>query len=291
MMAHFPPPRSQGPVWAPSTRRALLLGAAAGLCGCAAAEQAQTIQTHIYSPHGLTLTVYPCDTARAPAVLLLHGGGWYGGEPADMASIAAMLSPHGLRPISVQYRLTEQGARWPAPAEDVRAAIWWVREHADQLDIDPDQIVGLGYSAGGHLAAWCAVTDAASPRGVRGRLNKLITLAAPWDLAYAPDARPEEGNDELDFVLDLLLGDTPRAAASPLGLIDSQTPPTLLIHGEQDATVPIAQSVRAYAAFRAANAPATLIRLDNQDHDSLYGRHAFARVLENVIAFINGGAR
>ena len=80
--------------------------------------------------------------------------GMAGGSKTDFGRMAARLARHDYVVVSVEYLLSKPGSpSWPANFEDVREAVRWVRRHADEYGIDPDRIVAMGASAGGHLSA------------------------------------------------------------------------------------------------------------------------------------------
>jgi acetyl esterase/lipase len=88
----------------------------------------------------------------APAILLVHGGGWTGKDGRwQMNPIAKKLVKKGYVVLNVTYRLAP---RWtyPAPVKDLQEAVKWMRAHAVEEGIDPNRIATFGYSAGGYLA-------------------------------------------------------------------------------------------------------------------------------------------
>src|SRR6185369_12467916 len=87
----------------------------------------------------------------APAVVFVHGGGWMHGDPSQAAGNALHFARRGIATIAISYRLAP-AHRFPAPLDDVRRGLRWVRAHADELGIDPERIALLGLSAGAHLA-------------------------------------------------------------------------------------------------------------------------------------------
>ncbi len=120
--------------------------------------------------HDLTMTVFlPAKGAnrtshnkKRPAILFFHGGGWVGGSPGQFQSQAEHFSSRGLVCFSVQYRLLNKDDPTQPPdicLEDARDAFIWVRDHADDYQIDKNRIAGAGGSAGGHLAAACGMID------------------------------------------------------------------------------------------------------------------------------------
>ena len=98
----------------------------------------------------------PTETP-APAAVLLHGGGWRRGSRANMHPRAEALAAQGILAVAAEYRLTDE-APWPAHVNDVKACLRWLRENAAALDVDPDQISLVGFSAGAHLALMAAAT-------------------------------------------------------------------------------------------------------------------------------------
>lgn len=105
------------------------------------------------------LSPSPLLMAPAPAVIYLHGGGWSEGERSSglFPWLNPLLAAHGFITVSITYRLSHL-APFPAQIHDVKAAVRWVRAHADQYQIDPARIGVWGDSAGGQLAALLGVT-------------------------------------------------------------------------------------------------------------------------------------
>lgn len=159
-----------------------------------------------------------------PAVLLIHGGGWIGGEPADMAALATQLARQGFVTVNMAYRLAPEH-RHPAQIEDVAAALRWMRGQAGTLRLDPGRVGIWGYSAGAHLAALAAgrLPPAERPQAV-------VAGGLPADLRRYPrspliaklmgTARDEDPEGWTD--------------ASPIHHVDAGMPPMFLYHGSWD---------------------------------------------------------
>jgi acetyl esterase/lipase len=212
-------------------------------------------------------------TGPAPAVVAVHGGAWVHGDPSQAAGNALRFARHGIATVSISYRLAP-AHRFPAPLDDVRRGLRWVRAHAAELGIDPERIALLGLSAGAHLAMLAHVA-----RGVSGLapdlpsdlasvsedVRAVIVHYGPFDLA-----RRRPFSDGLDPVRELL---GPRAddpewlrLASPVHHAAKATAPVLLVHGTADIVVSYRESERMQAALRAAGKPAELLLLDGAPH-------------------------
>src|SRR5438045_8745605 len=87
----------------------------------------------------------------APVVVVVHGGAWITGDPSQAAGNALHFARRGIATISLSYRLAP-AHRFPAPLDDVRRGLRYVRAHAAELGIDPERIALLGLSARAHLA-------------------------------------------------------------------------------------------------------------------------------------------
>jgi acetyl esterase/lipase len=91
-----------------------------------------------------------------PAIVLVHGGYWWGGDRSQLAAQARDLAKRGYVTFSISYRLSTQDV-WPAQRDDVEAAIARIRANARRWGVDKSRIVMLGSSAGGQLATMAGV--------------------------------------------------------------------------------------------------------------------------------------
>ena len=193
--------------------------------------------------------VRPRSPGPHPGVLVLHPGGWTGGAPRLMGSIARQFADRGFVALAPEYRLAPRD-RFPAQIDDVRDALRWARRHGGELDLDPERIGVYGYSAGGHLAALLAFDSAPDTRVQVAALG-----GAPIDLvALGPNPKTRA----------LLGGDadatgTAYEEASPLAHVSADDPPTLVYHGRLDRMVPFSQA-RSLAQKLRANRVPTRVR-------------------------------
>lgn len=193
----------------------------------------------------------PNQAPGAPAVLLIHGGGWASGDRSQLKGYGILLGRRGYVCVACEYRLSGE-ACWPAQLHDVKAALRWMRVNSGSLGIDPRKIAVSGNSAGGHLALMLAGTpNVPEFEGEGGNADAgtevaaVIAFYAPTLLARSPG--------ELSPVVSSLLGETATDAvireASPITYASAAFPPTLLIHGGRDELVPVDASVQMYTAL------------------------------------------
>lgn len=103
--------------------------------------------------HELALDLYWRENADQPMPLIIwvHGGAWLSGSRKGAGGILPLLDD-GFAIASISYRLSQQ-AIFPTQIEDCKAAVRWLRAHAQQYNIDPERFGAWGASAGGHLVA------------------------------------------------------------------------------------------------------------------------------------------
>ncbi|HEY2385679.1 MAG TPA: alpha/beta hydrolase [Candidatus Binatia bacterium] len=209
----------------------------------------------------------------APVVVLVHGGGWVHGDPSQAAGNALHFARRGIATVAISYRLAP-AHRFPAPLDDVRRGLRWVRAHASELGIDPERIVLMGFSAGAHLAMLAhlardlrELTPSLPPdlAGVSEDVRGVIVHYGPYDLT-----RTLPLPADLDMI-GALLGrrradpDWVRLA-SPQFHAAAARAPIQLIHGTGDAVVSHRESERLHRALEAAGRPSELLLLEDAPH-------------------------
>ena len=224
-----------------------------------------------------------------PAVILVHGGGWTGGDKSGgpkkgyMAPMHGALEKAGFAWFSVNYRLAPK-SRYPACVEDVETAIRWVKAHAAQYHLDPARIALSGESAGGHLVALVATRADASTRLAAivpfyGRFD-MVGDVAPGGLLSASIAALI-GRDKLDEGAAAVLRE-----ASPLLHVKAGLPPFLLMHGDADQSVPYGQSVALQARLKEAGVPCELITIHGGVHGMISWDAVAPAYREQVVAWL-----
>jgi len=198
-----------------------------------------------------------------PGVLVVHGGAWYMGTRAQLSGFAQMLASRGMTAVAISYRFAP-AHKFPAQIEDCKAAVRWMRRHADRLKIDPEQIGGFGYSAGAHLVALLGTTDANEETDMPStRLQAVAGGGAPCDFRTMP----------LDLqMLSFWLGGTRRQQAeqyrlaSPAEFVSADDPPMFFFHGEKDSLVPMSSPVMMCRDLKSVGVPSELYVVPNTGH-------------------------
>lgn len=220
----------------------------------------------------------PAGKGLHPLVVYIHGGGWIGGHTrqsgafADFPRMLAGLAAEGFTVASVEYRLSGE-APFPAQARDVNAAIRFLVGHAAQYQIDPKRIGVFGGSAGGHLAALAALSCRDTALDPASANDACPTAAASWygvmDFATMPRlSQPGSAEQHLLGCKEACAPEQVRAA-SPISYVSAKAPPMLIIAGENDQAVPVAQSRELEAALRAEGADVRAIYYPGIDHSFL----------------------
>ena len=112
-----------------------------------------------YGDRTLEMDIYRPNDAwgKLPAVVCIHGGGWAKGTRESHGAMAQALASRGYVAATISYRLSGE-AKFPAQIHDCKAAVRFLRSHADEYGIDADHIGAIGLSAGGHLTALLATS-------------------------------------------------------------------------------------------------------------------------------------
>lgn len=215
---------------------------------------------------------------KRTAVVWIHGGGWTGGSTESFFPHARYFAFRGAVGFCIQYRLVKSDGSVTVADQlaDCKSAIRYIREHAAELGVDPDKIVVMGDSAGGHLAACLGTVDgfddpadnlkiSAKPNGMvlynplsdfttSVFINRIIGGAA-LDKKPTPESLiPTKEQTELARKL------------SPLYNVRKNQPPTLVLHGTDDTVILPEQSAQFTNAMKKAGNRCELILLPKTTH-------------------------
>ncbi len=210
---------------------------------------------------------YQAGVKNAPLVVVVHGGGWEGGDTREGVDSLKAMARLGVVVASVSYGLVPQTV-WPGQRDDVLENIRDFRALAGEFGFDPERIYIFGRSAGGQIAS--AVACSGEVPGLRG----CICVYAPFDMLFAYELSREDDILRSPRLVRRYLGGTPDVAhenyltSSAYHMVDDKTPPFLLLHGTRDELVWMMQSRRFADKLREHGVPVEYFELP-------WARHAF----------------
>ena len=210
--------------------------------------------------------------ARRPLVVWVHGGGWEAGRKED--SPAAWLVGKGFTVASINYRLS-QHAVFPAQIQDCKSAIRWLRANAAKYHLDPNRVGVAGDSAGGHLVALLGTTGGVKElEGSQGNLDQFSRVQAVVDF-YGPTdfvSWDPHFSNYAYAVITRLIGGPPHEnkekarKASSVAYVNKDSAPFLILHGDKDGIVPLAQSQELAEALKKAGVEVDLQVIKGSGH-------------------------
>jgi acetyl esterase/lipase len=241
----------------------------------------------------------PDDDALHPVILFLHSGAWISGDRAGGPAIRQ--ASRGYAVASIDYRLAPQYI-WPAPLEDCKAAVRWLRANAPRYRLDPNRVAVFGASAGGHLAAMLATTanhpefeglELGNPQ-FSSAVKAVIDFYGPTDLlkldAQKLPCYPGLNGNAPYMPPSLLLGcpiqecKDKAETANPINYITASTPPFLIMHGMLDCLVPWQQSQILRDALTAKGVDASLVLLPTAQHaDNQFNQPVYQQLVDEFL--------
>ena len=228
---------------------------------------------------------YPDGPSPKPAIISVHGGRWRAGNRADASSIkVTQWAEFGYFAMSIDYRLVG-GSPAPAPYLDMLTAIRWLHAHADEYRIDPERVYLIGQSAGGQMVSLFATAgEAGFPRvggweKARTDVRAVISVAATYELnslswgnlwtpfdsaqAGAPVTRTLRGGVEGKPVAGV---EEARRHASPITHVNPAMKPLLVIHSDDDKSVPVQQATDMVEKLKAAGVRHRYVHYTDKGH-------------------------
>ncbi len=246
-----------------------------------------------YGDRTLEMDIYRPKEAwgKLPAVVCIHGGGWWKGDRTSHTKIAQALAARGYVAATISYRLSGE-APFPAAIQDCKAAVRFLRANADEFGIDTNNIGAIGLSAGGHLTALLA-TSSGTPQlegdGGNASFSSSIQAAVPMG---AQTHLLSERTKEISSIEErgkiwrqFLSGSQTEnrenyTLASPLAHLDANDPPCWFITGQKDDPSTHADEFRAQAQTLGVDTNVTVI--DDAPHAFLNKQAWFNQMIETA---------
>ncbi|WP_294304285.1 alpha/beta hydrolase [uncultured Chryseobacterium sp.] len=206
---------------------------------------------------------YPVNS---PVVLLIHGGGWTMGKKEHMIQIQKMLFKNNIPSINMNYRLVskEKKITYREQLEDINSALIKFNSLADKAELQPDNYILLGESAGGHLALLYGYQNP-------DRVKKIISLSGPTDF-YSPEYLNSFYSKYSSPTIQKVVGtkfnrknlSEEFRKASPIANVSNV--PTLLFQGNRDFLVNQKQGLALDSALTAQNIAHKFIYMERTGH-------------------------
>jgi acetyl esterase/lipase len=232
--------------------------------------------------------IYPQPSGEAPAVVLVHESGWMSGDKTTTALHAAQLQKAGFVVFNINYRLDSPSVpAFPMEVEDVEAATRFAVAHAAEYHGNPLNVMFVGGSSGGHLAAVAAERLNASTANTA---SAVVTLSAPTNLQQLlQDAKEKRLSASLAKAVRQALGcatptacETPAKQAfavewSPADQLATPCVPWLVFNSQQE-IVPLDQPTALVTHLEQEGCPVTETIVPGNKHAFAYWSTVFTQV-------------
>ena len=239
----------------------------------------------------------PDGSGPFPVVLQVTGGGWVYGDKSmiKMQEMFLTCLQRGYAVASMNYSLSDH-AKFPVPILQVKAAVRFLKIHAEDYHLDPGNVFLYGNSAGGYLVLMAGYTDEREPfydtprpgqEGVSSSVSAIADIYGVTQLAHnremilSTGLEPKYFSDDIRSCEGFFMGFDTRtcpdliAGASPLTYARAGCPPTLVQHGRKDRTVSVKQSYDLVQKLLSVNeGKVEWEYFDELDHSDLFFKSA-----------------
>ena len=215
-----------------------------------AIKKSDTLKVHVFNSSDQK------NNKLKPAMVIFHGGGWSVGKPSWAFGLAKRFADKGFTTFAVQYRLSNQNDISPIDAmADAKESIVWIKNKAEELQINPNKILVYGWSAGSHLAASTAIFPTSDEKtGVSSMPNALILSSPALSLV----------ND--NWFAQLLPSDKKVVDYSPAENLNTKIPPSIILVGADDTVTPAKQAQFFYEKAKSNGSTSEIHIYENVGH-------------------------
>jgi acetyl esterase/lipase len=195
-----------------------------------------------------------------PVIIFIHGGGFVGGDKSNFTHQSFAVAQKGIVGVSIEYRLRGHGGTYAQFIEDAMDAIDFVRKHAGEYNIDFSRLALSGGSAGAYLSSYAAMK---TPECIC-----YVGYNGGYDVGAKESSRVPSGLSLKDI--------------SPILMIKTPPPATLLFHGKEDTTIDYKRSVSFAEAIKAKGGTAEVMLYDGQKH-SFFNKEPYLTETTNAM--------
>lgn len=265
------------------------------------------IHTHQYSyttltygsnrEGALTLDYYQSAAKSArPCLIVVHGGSWTSGDNRQLPELNSYLARTGYNVATINYWLVPK-YRFPVAENNVHEALAYLRSHGSELNIDTNNFVLLGRSAGGQIVMTAAYT--LYEPGLKGVIDIYGTADMVWGYAHPANPLVLNSCKLMEDYLGGTYAQVPQqyVASSGTEMLTASSVPTLIIHGENDPLVSYVHSTRLNNELAKKGVPHFLLSLPWATHGCDYTlngpsgqlcSYVIERFLNRVTRSVNG---
>ena len=221
--------------------------------------------------------------------MLFHGGAWAFGSSYSLFKICNDISGQGITCISADYRIAlKHNSKVKDSMDDARAAYQWIISNAEDLNIDPDNIFVGGGSSGGQLAASLAMIPDENNKIIE-KIKGLVLLNPALNTSVLDREIPdniEERRKKLWLFVKKLF-DSNFEKFSPSSYIRKDLPPSIILHGKSDKTIPIEIIEKFSNDMIEKGNMVKFLKWDNKGHQFYrWDKEAYPEVISELIKFI-----
>ena len=229
------------------------------------------------------------ESMPTPIVINIHGGGWKSGSKDTQGGFSPFFKA-GFAVANMEYRMSGQ-AKAPAAIEDTRCMLVYLIENAKKLNIDPNKIIIMGGSAGGHLALMGGLLGNDHRFDKNCLSTKNIKVAAiidkygimdVWDWTYGPE---HKSSSPAFWLGDNAKNESFIKSVSPITYVTKNSPPIFIIHGDADPTVPYKQSVDLYKKLQELGVKSEFFTVPGGQHGK-FDSETNTKINEAIFKFI-----
>lgn len=241
----------------------------------------------------MDLYYQPTSSKPTPVVINIHGGGWKNGVKESQGGFTPFFKA-GIAVANIEYRMTNY-AKAPAAVEDARCALIFLIQNAKRFNIDINKIVVMGGSAGGHLALMTGLlaNNHLFDTNCKGVENiKVAAIIDKWGITdvwawayndYGTAVRKSKSPG--DWLGTKKNDEAFAKSVSPIWYVNKKSPPTLIIHGDADSTVPYVQSQELLEKYKSVGVRAELITVSGGGHGK-FTKEKNNELGKNIIDFL-----
>jgi len=238
-------------------------------------------------PHQVLDIYQPDAPGSYPVIVYIHGGGWNSGNKELYALVAQKLVPYDVVVVVPRYQLYPD-ATYPQMRDDVATALSWTVNNIANYNGDPARVVFGGQSAGAQLSAMTVFDKSvlATHQLTPSAICAYYGISGVYDINAQYQFEVDNGRTA-PVMTAVMGGESAFAATSPISFVHADIPHTLLIHGDQDETVPLQMSQDFARVLTDAGARVSLQIYPGRGHSELLFytlTQSPGQLIEDVIA-------